>query len=162
MGTPAKFWSGRLFGKSVKREASTGFVPTTELAARIVGKPIADASATREPLLPDPVEVDDFIDLEMPDEIDEAGNSARQAERFVPDRPFTTLTDKRGKTIRARIINMSSTGVAVEADFRIMPPETVAVVGSKPVTPGRAIRGGHVFVFIKPLDPARANKQVVL
>ena len=78
------------------------------------------------------------------------------------DKTSTTLTDKRGKAIRARIINLSATGVAVEADFRIMPADTVSFVGAKPVKQGRAIRGGQVFLFDKPLDPARCTKQIGL
>ena len=161
MGSAARFWPRRLFGRAGKEQADQGFVPTTEIAARIVGKPLAASEAPRDALEDDQGAAPSAaLLLDWADDAD--SDSTRQAERFVPDRPFTTLTDKRGKVLRARIINLSASGVAIEADYRVMPPDTVAMAGSKPVTPGRAIRGGHVFVFNKPLDATRSNKQVVL
>lgn len=166
MASAAKYWPSRLFGRKASSEPETGFKPTTELAARIVGKPIVgtqrspDDTTTRESL-------PEFADLEL-EFAGEPGTPAndlvasRQSQRFVPVRAATALTDSRGKQIRARIINLSATGVAVEADFRAMPPDTITMVGSKTVRTGRPIRGGHVFVFDKPLDAARCNPQIVL
>ena len=163
MGSATRFWPSRLFGRAGKDQPAQGFVPTTEIAARIVGKPLAASAMRRDDLEADPaVASNDALHLDDADESGADAESARQAERFVPDRPFTTLTDKRGKVIRARIINLSASGVAIEADYRVMPPDTVTMAGSKTVTSGRAIRGGHVFVFDKPLDAGRSNTQVIL
>lgn len=156
MVSAAKFWPTRLFGRGSKTE-TTAFVPTTEIAARIVGKPLipsqfpggnADARVFDEASTAD-------------DAVHEAG-SERQSDRFVPDKAQTFLTDKRGKQLRARIINVSATGVAIEADFDAMPADTVVIVGAKPVTLGRTIRRGQVFLFDKPLDPSRCNRQIIL
>ncbi len=137
------------------------FVPTTPIAARIVGKPLPSDGSTP----PQSVSSSFGLAAEAKPTTADAANDAevaRQADRFVPVRSATVLTDNRGKGLRARIINVSATGVAVEADFRVMPADTVTMVGSKPVTPGRAIRGGHVFLFDKPLDPARCDPSIVL
>ena len=156
MVSAAKFWPTRLFGRGSKTE-TTSFVPTTEIAARIVGKPLIPSQfpgGNADPVLPEEASTQDDPGREVASE--------RQADRFVPDKAQTFLTDKRGKQIRARIINISATGVAIEADFEAMPADTVAVVGAKPVTLGRTIRRGQVFLFDKPLDPARCNRQIVL
>lgn len=163
MGSAAKFWPAKLFGRSTKTDADATFVPRTAIAAKIVGQangwsPSAD---TPEPA----VAFDSFTpppSLPAADAPSQDGAMERQADRFVPTRTGTTVTDTRGKSQRARIINVSATGVAVEADFRLMPPNTITMVGAKPVAPGRAIRGGHVFTFDKPLDPARCNPQILL
>jgi hypothetical protein len=160
MASAARFWPSNLLRFGRKPDIDAVFVPTTPIAARIVGKPLADegASAAYGASL-------DAGERPAPDDAGSPANdaeAARQADRFVPVRSSTVLTDHRGKGVRARIINISATGVAIEADFRLMAPETVAMVGSKTVTPGRAIRGGHVFLFEKPLDLARCNPQIVL
>ena len=169
MSSAFKFWPTRLFGRGDKTDADAGFVPTTALAARIVSTPsAARADAVEKSREPTPPTSFDALSLTpeptTPAAIDdvEVDEAARQADRFVPDRPVTTLTDTRGKSVRARIINVSATGVAVEADFSVMPVDTITYVGQKPVHLGRAIRRGQVFLFDKPLDPARCNKQIVL
>ena len=170
MGSAARFWPTRLFKLGARNDASPEFVPRTEIAARIIGKKVAEPAAelkvtstgqesTAVTSLDDLTQAVDLPPATLP--ADDADLS-RQADRFLPDKTSTTLTDKRGRVIRARIINLSATGVAIEADFRAMPADSVTTVGSKPVRPGRTIRGGQVFVFDKPLDPARCNKQVVL
>ena len=163
MGSAAKFWPAKLFGRSKKAKQDGAFVPRTAMAARIVGSNPAD-QADRSPETPE-ILFDSFTSPPaMPEEANPASEITmeRQADRFVPTRTSTVLTDSRGKQQRARIINISATGVAIEADFRIMPPESVTMVGAKPVTEGRAIRGGQVFLFDKPLDPARCNPQILL
>lgn len=156
MVSAAKFWPTRLFGRGRKTEP-TAFVPTTEIAARIVGKPLVPSQFPGGNRDPDAAEK-----ASAGSEPEAAVVSERQADRFVPDKTVTFLTDKRGKQSRARIINISATGVAVEGDFGAMPADTVAMVGSKPVTVGRTIRRGQVFLFDKPLDPSRCNRQIVL
>ena len=151
-----------------RKAVEPAFAPTTELAARIINgtkhttppvrvpQPIYAAPNSFELLAPPPEAAPDSPPSDAEDDL------SRQAERFVPDRRNTMLSDKRGKWIRARIINVSATGVAVEADFSLFPPDAVVLVGQKPVTCGRAIRRGQVFVFEKPLDPSRCNPQLVL
>lgn len=92
----------------------------------------------------------------------EDSDSLRQAERYTPANPITTLVDNKGKRHRARIINFSATGVAIEADFAAVPADSITHVGSMRVAPGRAMRHGMVFLFEKPLDPARCSPQTVL
>ena len=92
----------------------------------------------------------------------EDSDSLRQAERYTPTNPSTTLVDNKGKRHRARIINFSATGVAIEADFAAVPAESITHVGSMRVTTGRPMRHGMVFLFEKPLDPARCSPQTVL
>ena len=145
-------------------KSDSEFSPKTEIAARIVGRPAVEGSVAGAPdFFPQPElhEQRPPID-EAPIEPANDADVARKSERFVPVRSTTIFTDKRGKALRARIINVSATGVAIEADFRIMPANTVTMVGSKTVTLGRAIRGGQVFVFDKPLDPVRCNPQITL
>ena len=166
MGSAARFWPAGLFRLGTRSAAPSEFVPTTEIAARIIGKKVAEPAPS--PAVQESAALTSLDDLQLALDqppatlpVDDTDFS-RQADRFLPDKTSTTMTDKRGKVIRARIINLSATGVAIEADFRIMPADSVTTVGSKPVKPGRSIRGGQVFVFDKPLDPARCNKQVVL
>jgi hypothetical protein len=164
MGSAAKFWPKRLFNFGSRSESEDGFVATTELAAKIIGTKTAEST----PLGAQAKPVSSLDDLDLhdlpapPTQPAQDPDLSRQAERFVPNKTSTTLTDKRGKTVRARIINLSATGVAVEADFRITPVDTVVMVGAKPVKSGRSIRGGHVFTFDKPLDPSRCNASIVL
>ncbi len=92
-----------------------------------------------------------------------AGESdTRGAERFVPSRTHTVLTTASGKRVAARIINISQTGVALEAELSGFGPEDVTTVGSRPVVPGRRISLGMVFLFRKPLDPKLCNPDIVL
>ena len=86
----------------------------------------------------------------------------RAAERFVPRRTATSLATANGKKLDARIINMSALGVAVEADFSQVRPDTVVMVGSHPVKQGRQITLGTVFLFVKPLDPKLCNPDIVV
>ena len=92
----------------------------------------------------------------------EDSDSLRQAERYTPTNSSTTLVDSKGKRHRARIINFSATGVAIEADFTAVPADSITHVGSMRVSPGRAMRHGMVFLFEKPLDPSRCSAQTVL
>ena len=89
-------------------------------------------------------------------------NDTRSAERFVPLRTTTMLHASSGRRVTARIINISRTGVAVEADFAEMSLADVAIVGSRPVTPGRRITLGAVFLFKKPLDPKLCDPSIIL
>ena len=89
-------------------------------------------------------------------------SDTRSAERFVPLRTTTILQASSGRRVTARIINISRTGVAVEADFAEMSLADVAIVGTRPVTPGRRITLGAVFLFKKPLDPKLCDPSIVL
>ena len=48
---------------------------------------------------------------------DEDAGDTRSGKRFVPRRTSVTITMQSGKKVSGRIINVSQTGVAVEADF---------------------------------------------
>ncbi len=89
-------------------------------------------------------------------------SETRAAERFVPNRTATVLTTATGKRLAARIINISRTGVAVEAETAGLDPDDIALVGTRPVTPGRRIALGIVFLFKKPLDPKLCGPDIVL
>ena len=89
-------------------------------------------------------------------------SETRVAERFVPHRTSTVLTTASGKRIAARIINISQTGVAVEAELSGLGPADIATVGSRPVEPGRRIALGMVFLFKKPIDPKLCGPDLVL
>ena len=100
---------------------------------------------------------------EAPTPIDDAAPSeTRKAERFVPLRTATVLTTTTGKRVAARIINISQTGVAVEAELSEFTPRDIATVGSRPVEPGRRITLGMVFLFKKPLDPKLCGPEIIL
>lgn len=86
----------------------------------------------------------------------------RSAERFVPHKRATVLTSASGKKLGARIINLSSVSVAIEADFSKMKPDEVHFVGSRRVLPGRRIMLGWVFLFEKPLGPQATQPDVIL
>ncbi len=75
----------------------------------------------------------------------------RGAERFVPRRTGTVLMTDGGKKISARIINVSALGVAVEADFSQVNPQSIVMVGERKVKSGRKISRGTVFLFDTPL-----------
>ena len=89
-------------------------------------------------------------------------SETRSAERFVPHRTSTVLTTTSGKRIAARIINVSQTGVAVEAELQEFAAQDVATVGGRPVVPGRRITLGLVFLFRKPLDPKSCGPDIIL
>ena len=89
-------------------------------------------------------------------------NETRAAERFVPTKTSTILTTTSGKRIPARIINISQTGVALEAELSQLSLEDIATAGSRPVAPGRRIARGMVFLFKKPLDPKLCRPDIVL
>ena len=91
----------------------------------------------------------------------EAGDT-RSGERFVPRRTSVTITMQSGKKVSGRIINVSQTGVAVEADFAAAGRDGVVMVGSRPVVAGRRISLGRVFLFEKPLDPAVCHIDIQL
>ena len=97
-----------------------------------------------------------------PDDLDVAPSETRGADRFVPNRTSTVLTTTAGKRIAARIINISRTGVAVEAELSDVSAAEVATVGTRPVLPGRRIALGTVFLFKKPLDPKLCGPDIVL
>ena len=94
--------------------------------------------------------------------VDGAPSETRSAQRFVPHRTSTVLTTASGKRIAARVINISQVGVALEAELGEHQPADIATVGSRPVTPGRRIALGMVFLFKKPLDPKLCNSDIVL
>ena len=89
-------------------------------------------------------------------------SETRAAERFVPNRTATVLTTATGKRLAARIINISRTGVAVEPEAAGLDPDDITLVGTRPVTPGRRIALGIVFLFKKPLDPKLCGPDIVL
>ena len=91
----------------------------------------------------------------------EAGDT-RSGERFVPRRTSVTITMQSGKKVAGRIINVSQTGVAVEADFAAVGRDGVVMVGSRPVVAGRRISLGRVFLFEKPLDPKLCHADIQL
>lgn len=86
----------------------------------------------------------------------------RTAERFVPKKAVTFLMTSSGKSIAARIINMSASGVAVEANISNQGAKEIVKVGSHPVKPGRKIALGMVFRFVTPIDPKSCNPDIVL
>lgn len=90
------------------------------------------------------------------------GIETRSSDRFVPRKSRTWLTLAGGKKLDARIINMSSRSVAVEADFSDTKADAVVMVGSQPVRPGRKIALGAVFVFLRPLDRTMCNQDIVI
>ena len=92
---------------------------------------------------------------------DDAGDT-RSGERFVPRRTSVTITMQSGKKVSGRIINVSQTGVAVEADFAAVGRDGVVMVGSRPVVAGRRISLGRVFLFEKPLDPKVCHADIQL
>ena len=89
-------------------------------------------------------------------------SETRSADRFVPHKTATVLTSTGGRRVAARIINISRTGVAVEPEAPGIGPEDVAMVGTRPVTPGRRIALGMVFLFKKPLDPKLCGPDLIL
>lgn len=89
-------------------------------------------------------------------------SETRSAERFVPRKAATVLTTTGGKRIAARIINISRTGVALEAELSEVRPEDITTVGTRPVLPGRRIALGMVFLFRKPLDPKLCGPDIIL
>ena len=93
---------------------------------------------------------------------DEEAGDTRSGERFVPRRTSVTITMQSGKKVSGRIINVSQTGVAVEADFAAIERDGVVMVGSRPVVAGRRISLGRVFLFEKPLDPKLCNADIQL
>lgn len=74
----------------------------------------------------------------------------------------TILTTKSGKWLAARIINVSATGVAVEAEAADLRADDVAKIDSRPVTPGRRVAHGIVLVFQTPLKPEECGPDIVL
>ncbi len=96
------------------------------------------------------------------DSADVEPSETREAERFVPHKTATVLTTVGGKRIAARIINISRTGVAVEPEAGGIGPEDIALVGTRPVSPGRRIALGMVFLFKKPLDPKLCGPDIIL
>ena len=90
------------------------------------------------------------------------GIDTRSSDRFVPRKGRTSLTLSGGKKLDARIINMSSRSVAVEADFSATKLDAVVMIGSQPVRPGRKISLGAVFVFLRPLDRSLCTEDIVI
>jgi hypothetical protein len=138
--------------------------PTTAAAARILGTP--QSQAPEEPELPraqsdmPPVSARTETDVDASD--DQVAETTRKFERYVPVRPHTTLLDDRGKRHGARIMNLSATGVAVEANFGQLDVRSITHVGATPVKAGRRIQRGMVFIFDKPLDPTRCSENTTL
>ena len=122
------------------------------------GAPAQPASTVpRAVTAPRPVTVEpswSFADVEP--------SETRSAERFVPNKTSTVLTTAGGKRVAARIINISRTGVALEPEAAGVSPAEVTHVGTRPVTPGRRIALGMVFLFVKPLDPKLCKPEIVL
>lgn len=94
--------------------------------------------------------------------LEEDAGDTRAGERFVPRRTSVTITMQSGKKVSGRIINVSQTGVAVEADFAAVARDGVVMVGSRPVVAGRRISLGRVFLFEKPLDPKLCHADILL
>ena len=90
------------------------------------------------------------------------GVNTRAARRFVPRKAKTSITLTTGKKLDARIINMSESAVAVEANFSASPLSTVVMIGARPVKPGRKIALGAVFLFVKPIPASHCNEDLVL
>ena len=111
----------------------------------------------RDITAPRPAPVDMVADLD-----EDAPGDTRGASRFVPHRTSTVLTTQSGKRIAARIINISQTGVALEAELGEVSPQDVITVGTRPVVPGRRITRGIVFLFKKPLDPKLCSADIIL
>ena len=119
--------------------------------------PVQLSTITRDVTAPRPATADVVLDLD-----EEAPGDTRGASRFVPHRTSTVITTQSGKRIAARIINVSQTGVALEAELADVSPEDVLTVGTRPVVPGRRIRRGIVFLFRKPLDPKLCSSDIIL
>ena len=86
----------------------------------------------------------------------------RTARRLVPRKTATTLITASGKSLSARIINLSEQGVAVEVNLSKLGSDEIVKVGTHPVKQGRKIALGAVFQFVSPLDPKSCNRDVVL
>jgi hypothetical protein len=100
--------------------------------------------------------------LNPPSPPEEPGTETRAAKRFVPRRTATSLTTTTGKKLDARIINVSSLAVALEADFSNIGADPIVTVGLRPVRQGRRIMRGMVFLFEKPLDPSLCRPELIL
>ncbi len=135
-----KVWKAVTTGKDGSRAASP---PSTTIPRDIM----APRPPAPEPAW-DPVEVE--------------SSDTRAAERFVPHKTTTVLTTVAGKRFTARIINVSRTGVAVEPEGSGVSPGDIAFVGTRPVTPGRRLALGMVFLFKKPLDPKLCGPDLIL
>lgn len=96
------------------------------------------------------------------DPADVEPSETRSAERVVPHKTATVLTTTGGKRLAARIINISRTGVALEPEAGGIGLDDIALVGTRPVTPGRRIALGMVFLFKKPLDPKLCGPDIIL
>ena len=75
----------------------------------------------------------------------------RKAERLVPLHREVRVTMVNGKSFLARIMDLSTDAVALDADFSAVTDTDVLAVGSKHVEMGRRLRSGVVFIFKKPL-----------
>ncbi len=93
---------------------------------------------------------------------DVAATETRVAPRFVPRRTKAVLVSDGGKKVTARIINVSATGVAVEADFSQVSAGSIVMAGERRVSPGRKIARGTVFLFEKPLPESLCGPDFIL
>lgn len=85
----------------------------------------------------------------------------RTHERLVPDQTAVTLRLERGREIKARIIDISLSGVAISCPAT-PPMDTIITVGN---TPGRLVRyfeGGFGVQFLLPVSPDRFHAGMTL
>lgn len=167
MSFASKLWTSRARGTTSsagKSKPSRG--PRATLARILGGSRAPDVKKVTHELLFDSFAAKSERELggtEGPEaQLADDSENLRQADRFIPTQPLTTLVDSKGKRHRARIINFSASGVAVEADFTTIPRESVTHVGSMRVLAGRQMRHGMVYLFEKPLDPDRCNPSTIL
>lgn len=139
------------FGKLASRKAPS---TTRTVVALATGRPSAEAAGSRGPA--PAVQVDVLSPTET------QSVQTREAERFVPHRTTTWLTTAKGKKLDGRIVNLSAAAVAIEANLSQLGSDTVTMVGSRPVSKGRPIALGMVFLFAKPIDRSLCNPNIIL
>ncbi len=87
----------------------------------------------------------------------------RRAPRFVPAQCTTSLLSKTGERYDdARIVNVSRYGVMIQADFSIVSPLDVSMIGSRQVDYVRRDHSGAAFEFALPLSFAQCNSMLLL
>ncbi|MCW6510373.1 hypothetical protein [Lichenifustis flavocetrariae] len=94
--------------------------------------------------------------------LDARGQGARRHRRLVPGQRVTTLHMQDGQEVPARIVDVSMSGVAVEAAITDLQFATVLRVGSRSVGPIRRTLDGAVFRFATLLDPLDVDHTLIL
>ena len=87
--------------------------------------------------------------------------NTRAAERLVPLQREVRVTMVNGKSFLARIMDLSTDAVALDADFSAVNDTDILSVGGKHVKMGRRLRSGAVFIFKKPLKGPLTPKVVL-